>query len=89
MRGEVGALAFMATVGLTGMAQAQLTGWFWETTNSAASDAEPSNPVYGTTATDTFTVSGLPLSFNAADTNLPYTIGPWLATGGVIRFPGD
>jgi len=79
---KVGALALMATVGLTGMAQAQLTGWFWETSDAAARNAAPSNPVYATPFTDTFTLPGLPISLNPTDSSSIYTIGSFLASGG-------
>jgi hypothetical protein len=60
-------------------------GTIWETTSAIAGNAVPGNvPPSMTpgTAGATFIVPSDPLSFNPADSNPPYTLASFLASGG-------
>ncbi len=77
------ALALTASVGLAHAAT--VSGELWEVTNTEASNATPAEiaSLPAGLAGATFTVPSGNLSFNPTDSSSIYTLGPWLATGGV------
>ncbi len=64
---------------------ATVSGELWEVTNTEASNATPAEiaSLPAGLAGATFTVPSGNLSFNPTDSSSIYTLGPWLATGGV------
>ncbi|MGA9865082.1 MAG: PEP-CTERM sorting domain-containing protein [Acetobacteraceae bacterium] len=83
------AAAAVAVAGLLpAMAVPTAFGSLYEVSSAVAMNAVPGNVPAGP-ATVTFTAPSDPLSFNPADTNPPYTIGAWLATGGATILSGS
>jgi len=77
------ALALTSSVGLAHAAT--VSGEVWEVTNAQASNATPAEiaSLGAGLPGATFSVPSGSLSFNPTDTSSIYTLGPWLATGGV------
>ncbi len=78
------AAALLASVSSVCVAHANtVTGTGWEVTSSEAQNATPAE-IAGLPAglpSFTFSAPSDPLSFNPLDTNPPYTVGDWLASG--------
>jgi PEP-CTERM motif len=82
---SMGILTATGSAACLNMASANIvSGTGWEVTSAEASNATPTEIASLPAGLPTFTFSAPsdPLSFNPADTNPPYTVGSWLATGG-------
>jgi hypothetical protein len=82
---SMGILAMTASAACLNVASANIvSGTGWEVTSAEAQNATPTE-IAGLPAglpSFTFSAPSDPLSFNPADTNPPYTVGGWLASGG-------